>query len=88
MAGIPLEETGGKIFRIGGATELRVQKGLERATMLLKDRGRWGDRDIGNIYSRALMEDHPDASGAMGDEGGSRDMEEMFKGWVQPASFR
>ena len=30
------------------------------AKMLLVDRGRWSDRDIGFIYSRALVEDHLD----------------------------
>ena len=88
LAGIPASETGGKMWRIGGATELRVRMGVDRATMLLKDRGRWMDRDIGNIYSRALIEDHLDASGAMGDVDSSRDFEEMFEGWVQPATFR
>ena len=88
MAGIPLEETGGKMWRIGGATELRVRMGTERARMLLVDRGRWMDRDIGYIYSRALVQDHLDASAAMGDGEGSRDMEEVFAGWVQPANFR
>ena len=88
LAGIPLEETGGKMWRVGGATELRVQLGTERARQLLVDRGRWRDKDIGFIYSRALVEDHLDASAAMGDADASRDLEDMFEGWVQPATFR
>ena len=71
-------------------TELRVKLGMESAAELIKARGRWAS-DIGAIYSRALVEEHLDASVAMGDSVGealSRDMEEMCAGWVQPASFR
>ena len=88
LAGIPESETGGKMWRIGGATELRVRLGTETAKTMLIDRGRWLDRDIGYIYSRSLVGDQLDASAAMGDEDGSRDMEEAIVGWVQPADFR
>ena len=87
-AGFPPDHTGGKMWRIGGATELRISHGVEKGRQLIVDRGRWRDRDIGFIYSRALLEDHLDASAAMGEASGSRDMEEVFRGWVQPAAFR
>lgn len=85
--GIPSTQLGGKTFRIGGATEICACLGEETGRCLLKKRGRWSS-DIAFIYQRALLAPQLDASGHMGDEGGSKDMEESELGWVQPASFR
>jgi len=86
--GIPAAECGAKMFRIGGATEVRVLLGVGGATALIKERGRWAS-DIGMIYSRALVGDHLDASAAMA-QGGveKRALEDVCAGWIQPATFR
>ena len=85
-AGMSPDEVGGKLFRIGGATDLRDALGMERAPSALKERGRWGS-DIGAIYARSLLRDQLDTSAALGDAA-APEMEAMVAGWVQPATFR
>jgi hypothetical protein len=87
-AGLPPKSTGGKLFRIGGATDVRDVLGLygDAAERTLKDRGRWGS-DVAFIYARANMRDQLRVSAAVGDAD-AREMEEMVPGWVQPATFR
>jgi hypothetical protein len=51
-AGIPPEAVGGKLFRIGGATDVRDVLGAA-AERTLKDRGRWGS-DVAYVYGRML----------------------------------
>ena len=84
-AGIPPEAVGGKLFRIGGATDLRSILG-EGGQRLIKERGRWGS-DVAYVYQRALLSDTLHASGAMADAD-SADLEAAVAGWVQPSSFR
>lgn len=84
-AGIPPESVGGKLFRIGGATDLRDIMG-DAAPRALKDRGRWGS-DVAFIYARALLRDQLHASATVGDAT-AREVEAMVAGWVQPATFR
>jgi hypothetical protein len=85
-AGIPPETVGGKLFRIGGATDVRDALGLQAAERTLKDRGRWGS-DVAFVYGRANMRDQLHASVAIGDAD-AREVEQMVEGWVQPATFR
>ena len=84
-AGIPPEAVGGKLFRIGGATDLRDMLG-PGGQRLIKERGRWGT-DVAFVYVRALLSDELRASGAMADAD-SADLEAVVAGWVQPSTFR
>ena len=72
---------GGHSARIGGATDL-CDTG-KASELLLKAKGRWGS-DIGKIYSRltrrALL-----ASSRLMQKANSRDLEELFPNFVQPA---
>ena len=83
--GIPPASVGGKLFRIGGATDLRDRLG-EASQRVIKERGRWGT-DVAYVYQRALLRDQLDASGAMADADAA-DLEAAVAGWVQPATFR
>ena len=84
--GLVTEEFGAKSFRIGGATDMRAVKGVEVATRLIKQRGRWWT-DIHTIYERALASEHLELSAGVGGAVG-RDLECLCEGWVQPATFR
>jgi len=84
--GLVAEEFGAKSFRIGGATDMRAVKGVEVATRLIKQRGRWWT-DIHTIYERALASEHLELSAGVGGAVG-RDLECLCEGWVQPATFR
>ena len=86
MVGFPAEEIGGKCARIGGATDMKELMG-ESSQSLIKQRGRWAS-DVAAVYQRALIRAHLEASAAVGGMQLSRDMEEVFKGWSQPATFR
>jgi hypothetical protein len=83
--GIPPEAVGGKLFRIGGSTDLRdcLGDGSER---VIKERGRWGT-DVAFVYQRALLRDQLRASGAIADADAA-DLEATIAGWVQPSTFR
>ena len=85
-AGIPAEAVGGKLWRIGGATDLREVLGMDRGPQLLKERGRWAS-DIAHIYARANMRDQLWVSQTITDAS-ARAVEDMVAGWVQPTSFR
>ena len=84
-AGIPPDLVGGKLWRIGGATDYLEVLG-ENGARVLKARGRWGT-DVAFIYARANARSMLDASAAVG-EADARAIEEMTAGWVQPATFR
>ena len=85
-AGISANAVGGKLWRIGGATDLRDVLGCEGGQCVIKERGRWGS-DVAFVYQRALMRDALEASARIGDAARA-DMESMIAGWVQPAAFR
>ena len=82
--GLDSSEFGGKSFRIGGATDMREALG-EGSKETIKQRGRWAT-DVAEVYQRALIKSHLDASVAMGSAQASRDLEEFCNGsWAQPA---
>eukprot|EP00965_Chrysotila_dentata_P067190 2223961-Pleurochrysis_carterae.AAC.1 len=86
VIGLDPENFGGKCWRIGGgATDLHAVLGEQGAKAIVQ-RGRW-HTDIAQIYQRALADTQLQASAGMGDAGGA-DMEALFSGWTQPASFR
>ena len=86
-AGINDADIGGKAFRIGGATDMRDAMG-DASVHLIKQRGRWAS-DVAHVYQRALVRSHLEASVRMSSSGAaSRDMEELVKGWAQPAICR
>jgi hypothetical protein len=83
ILGMKPTEIGGKAFRIGGATDMRDALG-DASQYLIKQRGRWAS-DVAQVYQRALARSHLEASVLMSTASASRDMEEMCKGWAQPA---
>lgn len=84
--GIPPKETGGKSFRIKGATDIRAQYGNEHGARVVQERGRWGS-DVSFIYSRSHAQGQLDASATMADAvGGS--LEALIPTWTQPARRR
>ena len=85
MAGVNASEAGGKLWRIGGATDLRDVLGLGGAKVI-KERGRWHS-DISFVYQRALLGQQLDAAAAAADAA-DEDIEAMVEGWVQPSTFR
>ena len=76
-------------LRRGGATDLRAQRGSAGGKALIVQRGRWCATDIDDIYSRASLEEHADASLALATAGeqGGRSLEEAVPGWCQPTHF-
>ena len=90
LVGFPPDEVFGNAYRIGGATDLRDAPsnrtgppiGMEQATRMIKDRGRWYS-DIFEIYERGSLEEHALASAAITEAGGI-DLEQILTGWVQP----
>lgn len=84
-AGMPSDAVGGKLWRIGGATDAREILG-DASRDIIKQRGRWGS-DVSGVYQRALTRDMLGASAALA-RAHTRDMEQMVRGWVQPATFR
>ena len=84
MVNIAAIDIGGKAFRVGGATDMRDALG-DASIHLIKQRGRWAS-DVAQVYQRALVRSHLEASVLMSSKGAaSRDMEELVKGWAQPA---
>ena len=87
MANIASADIGGKAFRVGGATDMRDALG-DASIHLIKQRGRWAS-DVAQVYQRALVRSHLTASVLMSSNAAaSRDMEELVKGWAQPAICR
>lgn len=84
-AGMPEQSVGGKLFRIGGATDMLEVIGA-RAESILRQRGRWAT-DIAFIYARASMRHVLEASAGLADAD-KRSIEEMEAGWIQPATYR
>ena len=82
LAGIPAEAVSARLWRVGGATDLRATLGMAGADMI-KERGRWGS-DVAFIYARALASQQMDAAAGMAAATG-REVEAMVPGWVQPA---
>ena len=83
MAGMDGDVTGGKLWRIGGATDLWDSLGPTAAQAHMRQRGRW-KTDIWRLYQRAILGEALDAATGMADAGG-QDIEAMWTGWVQPA---
>ena len=54
---------------------------------MIVQRGRWCHTDIDEIYSRASLGEHVAASLALSSGGGSRSLEQVVPGWVQPTRF-
>jgi hypothetical protein len=82
-AGIPPGVVGGKLWRIGGATDLWEVLGAERAKDHIKRRGRWKS-DIWEVYQRTLLGAQLDAAAGMA-TARDEDIEAVCPGWVQPA---
>lgn len=74
-------------LRRGGATDLRAQRGSAGGKAVIVQRGRWCETDIDDIYSRASLEEHADASIALATAGGGRSLEQAAPGWTQPTRF-
>ena len=84
-AGIEEGSTGGKLWRIGGATDLWDVLGADAARAHIKERGRW-KTDIWEIYRRALLGEQLNAAAGMA-EATDEDLEAMCPGWAQPAGM-
>ena len=82
-AGIPTHVVGGKLWRIGGATDLWEVLGAERAKDHIKRRGRWKS-DIWEVYQRVLLGAQLNAAAGMA-AACDEDIEAVCPGWVQPA---
>ena len=78
---------GSSACRRGGATDLRDKFGSDRGKQMIVQRGRWCHTDIDEIYSRASLGEHVAASLALSSGGGSRSLEQVVPGWVQPTRF-
>jgi len=84
-AGIPATAVGGKLWRIGGTTDLWEALGMERSKDHIKRRGRW-KTDIWEVYQRVLLGDQLDAAAGMA-SAHDEDMEAVCPGWVQPTGI-
>ena len=77
-------EYGGKMFRIGGATEWRRTLG-DGSEAVIQKRGRWCS-EIGRIYTRTLLTEQLRASMLIGSGGaGMEELEALADGWTQSA---
>ncbi len=85
LAGLGEGAVNAKLWRVGGATDLRDTMGMAGAAVI-KERGRWSS-DIAFIYARALVGQQMDAAAGMADAG-DEEVEAMVAGWVQPAALR
>jgi hypothetical protein len=83
MAGWEGDTAGGKLWRIGGATDLWNSVGPAAARAHMKQRGRW-KTDIWELYQRALLGEALDAAAGMADAN-DQDIESMWSGYAQPA---
>ena len=84
-AGLPVDTIAGRLWRIGGATDLRDTMGMAGAAMI-KERGRWAS-DVAFIYARALVGQQMDAAAGMANAQDTS-VEVAVPGWVQPAALR
>ena len=84
-AGLPVDTIAGRLWRIGGATDLRDTMGMAGAAMI-KERGRWAS-DVAFIYARALVGQQMDAAAGMANAQDTS-VEMAVPGWVQPAALR
>ena len=78
---------GSSALRRGGATDAKANLGAERAKALIQARGRWLDKDIGDIYARGSLEDQAALSAALLGGRSFTTMEEAYPGWVQPTRW-
>ena len=85
--GLVAAEFGASALRRGAATDIKKALGSAEAKALITQRGRWASEDIGDIYSRASLEEHATMSAALVATGAYRTMEEAHKGWVQPTHW-
>ena len=75
-AGVTETEVFGNAYRVGGATDLRDAPttlggppiGMEQATRMIKERGRWWS-DIYEIYERVSLAEHALASASLTESG-------------------
>ena len=88
VLGLDAASFGSSACRRGGATDLRDKLGSAAGKQLIVQRGRWCHTDIDEIYSRASLGEHVAASVALSAAGGSRSLEQVVPGWVQPTHFR
>ena len=79
---------GGSAMRRGGATDLRNRLGSAAGKQLIVQRGRWADYDMDDIYARASVSEHAQASGHISSANSrTLDLEQFVPGWVQPTHF-
>ena len=81
ILGLDPELFGGHSCRIGGATDCADGGG---SPLLLQAKGRWAS-DIGKIYARMTLRAQLSASKLMQKGKGSRDLEDIFPDFTQPA---
>ena len=82
--GWPAEEvSGAAMLRIGGATDMRDELGLERGAELIRTRGRW-DSDVAFVYQRVTAAEQLEAAQAA-TRAERPEAEVVLKGWAQPA---
>ena len=75
---------GGKMWRVGGATEWRRTLG-DGSEAVIQKRGRWCT-EIGRIYTRTLLAEQLRASMLIGTGGdGQEELEALAGGWTQSA---
>lgn len=84
-AGVDPGTVAGRLWRVGGATDLRDTLGMAGAAMI-KERGRWAS-DVAFVYARALIGQQMSAAAGMV-EASRKEVERVVKGWVQPAKLR
>ena len=77
---------GSSALRRGGGTDLRDQFGSDRAMALVKQRGRWCNTDMPDIYARASAAEQAEASAAI-TRASADTLEQRVPGWVQPTRF-
>ena len=85
LAGMPTGQTGAKMWRVGGATDLREMLGDEAGPRLIQARGRWKS-DIADVYQRPLVRAQLRASAGMGAVTGAGLEELVHGGWAAPAA--
>ena len=86
MIDLPPLEFWSRAFRVAGATDLRDKVGEAVSKKLIKDRGRW-DSEIGEIYSRPLLQPQLEASIAVGTASGVGFEDHLSgTGFAQPAT--
>jgi hypothetical protein len=84
-AGVDPGTVARRLWRVGGATDLRDTLGMAGAAMI-KERGRWAS-DVAFVYARVLIGQQMSAAAGMV-EASRKEVERVGKGWVQPAKLR